>query len=59
MACITDSYTVFYNDRDIGCYYTFDDNTTEYCTAWGCPWDIEKELKERDRVDPYAGIGAI
>ena len=46
MACITDSYTVFYNDRDIGCYYTFDDSTTEYCTAWGCPWDIEKELKE-------------
>ena len=39
------SYTVLYNDRVIGYYYTYEDGTAAYSTAYGCPWDIEDELK--------------
>ena len=38
-------YRVFYFDREIGYYSTYDDHTVSYDTAWGCPWDIEEELK--------------
>ena len=41
-----DSYDVIYNDRAVGYYCVFDNGETEYSTAWGSPWDIEKELKE-------------
>ena len=46
MRHIIDNYKVFYRDKQIGYYRTFSDGTLEYRTAWGCPWDIENELKE-------------
>ena len=46
MRHIIDNYKVFYRDKEIGYYCTFSDGTVEYHTAWGCPWDIENELKE-------------
>ena len=45
MSCISAKYTVFYNGKLIGYYYTYSDHTITYCTAYGCPWDIEHELK--------------
>ena len=44
MSYILDHYTVFYNDKTIGYYYTFSDHTSRYSTAWGCPWDMEDKL---------------
>ena len=41
----TDYYKVFYNDTEIGYYYVSGDSAS-YTTGWGCPWDLEKELKE-------------
>ena len=55
MARITDEYKVFYNDKEIGYYYVFNDDTIRYYTAWGCPWDIEKELKELGLDKEYDG----
>ena len=46
MSHIIDDYKVFYKDKQIGYYRTFSDGTVDYSTAWGCPWDIENELKE-------------
>jgi len=46
MAHITDEYEVIYNEKTIGYYYVMSDSTTRYSTAWGCPWDIEEQLKE-------------
>ncbi len=46
MICISDEYKVFYDGKIIGCYYAFSDHTVRYDTAWGCPWDMENELKE-------------
>ena len=46
MSHIIDDYKVFYSDKQIGYYRTFSDDKVEYRTAWGCPWDIENELKE-------------
>ena len=55
MARITDEYKVFYNDKEIGYYYIFSDDTVRYYTAWGCPWDIESELKELGLDKEYDG----
>ena len=46
MSHIIDDYKVFYKEKQIGYYRTFSDGTVEYRTVWGCPWDIENELKE-------------
>ncbi|MBQ2658244.1 MAG: hypothetical protein IJF87_06725 [Erysipelotrichaceae bacterium] len=46
MAYITDSYHVIYNGNTVGYYSVLSDKTIRYYTAWGNPWDIEKELKE-------------
>ena len=46
MSYLKDNYTVSYNDKVIGYYYLYDDRSSIYYTAWGCPWDIEDELKE-------------
>ena len=40
-----DSYHVYFNDRNIGYYYIYQDGSSTYSTAYGCPWDIEEELK--------------
>ena len=44
MSYILDHYTVFYNNKIIGYYYTFSDHTVRYSPAWGCPWDMEDKL---------------
>ncbi len=44
MNIIKDSYTVRYNDKVIGNYCVFDDDTVSFCTSWGSPWDIGEEL---------------
>ena len=46
MSHIIDDYKVFYSDKQIGYYRTFSDGTVDYSTAWGCPWNMESELKE-------------
>ena len=46
MAYITDSYHVIYNGNTVGYYSVLSDKTIRYYTAWGSPWDIEKELKK-------------
>ena len=46
MRHIIDDYKVFYKEKQIGYYRTFSDGSVEYHTDWGCPWDIESELKE-------------
>ena len=46
MRYIKDQYTVIYNGRTVGYYYVYSDNTANYYTDWGSPWDIEAELKE-------------
>ena len=46
MSYIKDEYTVSYNGRIIGYYYVYTNRSVSYSPAWGCPWDIEKELKE-------------
>ena len=45
MARIVNYYTVRYNDKDIGTYYELSDGNIQYYPGWGCPWDIEEELK--------------
>ena len=45
MSYSADNYTVRYDDKDIGYYYVSSDRSSSYYTAWGCPWDIEAELK--------------
>ncbi len=42
----TDRYTIRMGERAIGSYYVWEDGSVSYNTGWGCPWDIEKELKE-------------
>ena len=44
MPHIVDQYAVFYNDQKIGSYYVFSDDTANYYTSRGCPWDLENEL---------------
>ena len=44
MRRLLDYYTVRYNDRVIGSYQTFDNNTVTYYVARDCPWDIGDEL---------------
>ena len=51
MTYIQDSYEVIYKGKTIGYYYSFDDGTVSYTTAWGCPWDMEKELKAYDLAE--------
>ena len=46
MTYIKDEYEVIYNEKTIGYYYVMSDSTIRYSTAWGCPWDIEEQLKE-------------
>ena len=46
MTYIKDYYHVIYNGTTVGYYTVFSDKTIRYDTAWGSPWDIEKELKE-------------
>ena len=45
MARIVNNYSVRYNDKDIGTYYELSDGNIQYYPGWGCPWDIEEELK--------------
>jgi len=46
MIRLTDRYTVFYDGTEVGYYYVMSDMSSRYSTAWGSPWDLEKELKE-------------
>ncbi len=46
MTYIEDKYTAMYDGKTIGYYDVFSDGTVQYSTAWGCPWDLENELKE-------------
>ena len=46
MSYVKDEYTVSYNGKEIGYYYIYSDDTVRYYTTWGCPWDIENELKK-------------
>ena len=43
---IIDEYEVIYGDRTVGYYYVFSDGSVSFETAWGSPWDIEKQLKD-------------
>ena len=45
MTRIKDQYQIIYNGNSIGSYSVFDNGKAAYYTGWGCPWDIEKELK--------------
>ena len=46
MSYLKDYYKVYYNDTEVGYYYVMSDGSSSYSTAWGSPWDLEKELKE-------------
>ena len=65
MSFIKDYYEVLYNDKTVGVYYVFSDNSVSYSTGWGSPWDIERELKalnlDKDReakegIKPFTDI---
>ncbi|MBR4462421.1 MAG: hypothetical protein IKS51_07580 [Erysipelotrichaceae bacterium] len=45
MSYLLNRYEVRYEDKTIGYYYVYDNGKLSYTAAWGCPWDIEKELK--------------
>ena len=40
-----DNYIVRVGERTVGGYHVFSDGSASYYTAWGCPWDIEEELR--------------
>ena len=46
MSRLTDSYSVYYNDKTVGYYSLFDDGKADYYPAYGNPEDIQKELKK-------------
>ena len=46
MSYVSDTYRVFYQEKEIGCYNVFSDHTVSYSPAWGCPRDMEDELKK-------------
>ncbi len=46
MSYISDSYKVYFEEKEIGYYETFSDHTVSYSPAWGCPRDMEDELKK-------------
>lgn len=58
MRCQTDCYQVYYNDRNIGSYHVYSDNTVNYDLKRGSPWDIGEELsalgldEKKDNVPP-------
>jgi hypothetical protein len=60
-----DTYHVIYNEKTVGVYSVFSDKTIRYYTAWGSPWDIEKELKEleldqeRDGKEPIKAVNDL
>ncbi len=45
MSVLMNHYKVSYKDKTIGYYYIYDDGRISYSVEWGCPWDIEDELK--------------
>ncbi|MBQ6559432.1 MAG: hypothetical protein IJL85_01240 [Erysipelotrichaceae bacterium] len=45
MSYLLDQYEIRYKDKTIGYYYIYEDGGVSYSVAWGCPWDIEEELK--------------
>ena len=59
MCYILDNYTVNFKDKTIGYYYVYSNNTVSYSTAYGCPWDIEKELKALGLDKEYEDVGSI
>lgn len=59
MCYITDNYTVSFKDRIIGYYYIFSNKTVSYRTAYGCPWDIEEELKTLGLDKEYEDVGSV
>ena len=46
MGWLKDYYKVYYDDTEVGYYSVMSDDSSYYNTAWGSPWDLEKELKE-------------
>ena len=65
MVRLTDKYTVQYDNKVIGYYSVFSDHTVSYYTAYGCPWDIDKELKafnldlDQEHVEPIPCLKAL
>ena len=65
MSYLKDYYKVYYNDTEVGYYYVMSDGSSSYSTAWGSPWDLEKELKEYkldkefERKTPFKAFSVI
>ena len=59
MCYISDKYTVSFKDKIIGYYYIYNNNTASYSTAYGCPWDIEEELKSIGLDKEYKDVRSI
>ena len=43
---ITDEYTVYYKDKEVGYYYVFSDKSVSYTTAWRQPEELATELEK-------------
>ena len=43
---VTDIYSVFYKDEEIGVYYVFSDGSVSYNKAWMLPEKLVPELKK-------------
>ena len=56
---IKDEFNVFYNDQLIGYYNHYSNGKSSWYTAWGCPWDIEKELKELELDEEHSEVKPI
>ena len=63
---VADKYRIFLDGQIVGYYTVWDDGEVTYYTAWGCPWDIEEELKQlgldkeiRERRDPIKSLAEL
>ena len=59
MCYILDTYEVKYNEQTIGRYYTYDNNTVSFYTAYGSPRDIKTELEALGLDKEYDGVKSI